>query len=180
MDGGIIAQHCLHPEPKFLGPDDRPCGRETRGFLHRRHVEIGKKIPIRKEGNSRWQEGNDATMLDNFESEQPDATATEYERAKGKGKHKTHAVASAELREWLGQVPLDLISYHKGIDRHTLRSIRNGKPARREALTKLEELKKLWMHAERCNGLEQAVNAIRRSRHEYSDHRGLREFMKWA
>jgi hypothetical protein len=36
--------------------------------------------------------------------------------------------------------PLDLSCYHVGIDRHTLRNVRNGKPARREVLAALTEL----------------------------------------
>jgi hypothetical protein len=53
--GGIIEQHRFHPEPKFCGSDGQPCGRNTRGLLQRRHVQIGRKIPIRKESNRRWE-----------------------------------------------------------------------------------------------------------------------------
>jgi len=74
--GGIIEQHRFHPEPKFCGADGQPCGRNTRGLLERRHVQIGRKIPIRKESNRRWEGGNDATILQGYDVEQPDSTAT--------------------------------------------------------------------------------------------------------
>jgi hypothetical protein len=85
-----------------------------------------------------------------------------------------------QLREWMGRVPLDLCSYHMGIDRHTLRNIRNGKPARREVLAALMELKKLWINAEQCGGLERAREAMRRSRRDYKSGGQLRELMLLA
>jgi hypothetical protein len=92
-------------------------------------------------------------------------------------KHATHAVALLQLREWLGRIPLDLVSYHTGIDRHTLRSVRDGNPARREVLVALMELKKLWINAEQCGGLKSARDAIRRSRRDYKNGGGLRDLM---
>jgi hypothetical protein len=175
--GGIIEQHRFHPEPKFCGPDGQPCGRNTRGLLQRRHVEIGRKVPIRKESSRRWQEGNDPSMLPGYDVDNPDATATEYIRADEKRKHPTHAIASPQVREWLGRVPLDLISYHLGIDRHTLRNIRDGKRARKEVLAALKELKKLWINAELSGGLRNAQDAIRRSRCDYKNGGQLRDLM---
>jgi hypothetical protein len=81
------------------------------------------------------------------------------------------------LREWMGRVPLDLSSYHMGIDRHTLRNVRNGKPARREVLAALTELKKLWINAEQCGGLESARDAMRRSRRDHKSGGQWRDLM---
>jgi hypothetical protein len=175
--GGIIEQHRFHPEPKFCGPDRQPCGRNTQGLLERRHVQIGRKVPIRKESNRRWEGGNDPSILQGYDLEQPDSTATEYVRMDAKQKHATHAVGSTQLRVWLQRVPLDLVSYHLGVDRHTLRSIREGKPARREILANLMELKKLWINAEQCGGLKGAQEAIRRARPDYKKGEGLRDLM---
>jgi hypothetical protein len=112
-----------------------------------------------------------------YEAEQPDSTAKEYVRTDQKRKHATHAVASTQLREWLRRVPLDLCSYHLGIDRHTIRTVRDGKPARREVLAALMELKKLWINAEQCGGLESARDAMRRSRRDYKHGGQLRKLM---
>jgi hypothetical protein len=81
--GGIIEQHRFHPEPKFCGADGQPCGRNTRGLLEQRHVQIGRKIPIRKESNRRWEGGNDPSILQDHELDRPDSTATEYVRTDG-------------------------------------------------------------------------------------------------
>jgi hypothetical protein len=175
--GGIIEQHRFHPEPKFCGSDGQPCGRNTRGLLERRLVQIGRKIPIRKESNRSWQAGNDPSILQNYELEQPDSTASEYIRMEDKRKHATHGVASTQLRHWLGRIPLDLVSYHAGIDRHTLRSVRDGKPARREVLVALMELNKLWINAEQCGGVKGARDSIRSSRRDYKNGGGLRDLL---
>jgi hypothetical protein len=140
-------------------------------------VQIGRKIPIRKESNGSWQAGNDPSILQSYELEQTDSTAKEYVRADERRKHATHAAASTQLREWIGRVPLDLCSYHMGIDRHTLRNVRDGKPARREVLATLMELKKLWINAEQCGGLESARDAMRRSRSDYKNGGGLRDLL---
>jgi hypothetical protein len=175
--GGIIEQHRFHPEPKFCGSDGQPCGRNTRGLLERRHVEIGRKIPIRKESNRRWEGGNDATILQGYDLEQPDSTATEYVRMGDSPKHKTHALALTQVREWLRRIPLDLVSYHIGVDRHTLRSVRDGKPARREILVILTELRKLWINVEQCGALKGAQDAIRSARRDYKNGGELREII---
>lgn len=175
--GGIIEQHRFHPERKFCGRDGQPCGRNTRGLLQRRHVQIGLKIPIRKESNRRWEGGNDPSILQGYDLEQPDSTATEYVRMGDRRKHATHTVASTQLRRWLGRIPLDLVSYHAAVDRHTLRSVRDGNLARREVLVALMELKKLWINAEQCGALKSARDAIRGSRRDYKNGGGLRDLM---
>jgi hypothetical protein len=161
----------------WIALDGQPCGRNTCGLLERRHVQIGRKILIRKESNRRWEHGNDLSMLSGHELDQPDSTATEYVRLEDSRKHKTHAVASMPLREWLKRVPLDLVSYHANIDRHTLRSVRDAKPARREILFTLAELKKLWLNAEKCGALKIAKEAVRKSRRDYTNCGELRELM---
>jgi hypothetical protein len=145
--------------------------------MERRHVQIGRKIPIRKESNRHWEEGNDLSILQDHGLDQPDSTATEYVRTDDSPKHSSHAVASSQLREWLGLIPLDLVSYHTGIDRHTLRSVRDGNPARREVLAALKETKKLWINAERCGELKSVIDSIRQSRRDYKKGGGLREVM---
>ena len=84
-------------------------------------------------------------------------------------KHKTHAVASPRLREWLGRIPLNLISSDVGIKKDTMLAVREGKPVRPEVLVTLMEVKRLWIIAEQHgNGaLESALDLIRRSRRDY-------------
>jgi len=70
-----------------------------------------------------------------------------------------------------------LVSYHTGIDRHTLRSVRDGNPARREVLVALKETKKLWINAERCGELKSVIDSLRRSRRDYKNGGELPELM---
>jgi hypothetical protein len=47
----VIEEYATHPEPKSLGPDGRPCDRQTVGLLGRRPVEIAELVYIGKEAN---------------------------------------------------------------------------------------------------------------------------------
>lgn len=47
----VIADYRGHPESKSLGPDGRPCGRETAGLLRRRPVHAANLVYIGKEAN---------------------------------------------------------------------------------------------------------------------------------
>lgn len=49
--GGVIEEYENHPEPKCAGAGGKPCNRRTIGLLQRRHVWIGKLVPIGKESN---------------------------------------------------------------------------------------------------------------------------------
>jgi hypothetical protein len=48
----VILEYRVHPEPKSLGPDGRPCGRATIGLLQRRPVRVGAIVYIGKESNA--------------------------------------------------------------------------------------------------------------------------------
>jgi len=49
--GSVIEEYENHPEPKCAGTDGKPCKQRTTGLLQRRHVRIGKLVPIGKESN---------------------------------------------------------------------------------------------------------------------------------
>src|SRR5207248_1414300 len=90
-----------------------------------------------------------------------DSTATEYVRAEHKLNHRSHTVASPQLREWLKKISLSLISRITGIKREHLRAIRDGKPGRRKTLAALADLKHCWIDAEQSGSLRHAIAAIR-------------------
>ncbi len=64
----LLYRYMFHPEAKSLGPDGKPCGRETRGLLQRTHVIAGKHRRIGKEADRRWEEGDDFESQLLFES----------------------------------------------------------------------------------------------------------------
>ncbi len=49
--GDVIAEYRIHPEPKSLGPDGRPCHEATRGLLQRRPVIAAYIRYVGKESN---------------------------------------------------------------------------------------------------------------------------------
>jgi hypothetical protein len=49
--GSVIEEYENHPEPKCADADGKPCNQRTIGLLQRRHVRIGKIVPIGKESN---------------------------------------------------------------------------------------------------------------------------------
>lgn len=49
--GDVIARYRTHPEPKSLGPDGTPCGKQTVGLLQRRSVTLRELVHIGKETN---------------------------------------------------------------------------------------------------------------------------------
>lgn len=49
--GELARAYGVHPEPKSLGPDGRPCGRGTVGLLSRRPVIATRIVHIGKESN---------------------------------------------------------------------------------------------------------------------------------
>lgn len=49
--GGVAAAYPFHPEPKRLGPDGRPCHKQTAGLLRRRPVRAAGMLCIGKEAH---------------------------------------------------------------------------------------------------------------------------------
>jgi hypothetical protein len=60
----ILAQYLRHPEVKSLAPDGSACAASTRGLLRRTSIHAGDVIPIGKESDRRWEQGEDPSMLD--------------------------------------------------------------------------------------------------------------------
>jgi len=138
--GGILDAYRFHPEVKFLGPDGRPCGMDTRGLLQRMFIEGGVKLPIRKESNRRWVEGDDSSLLPGDENEALDSTGAVFERDRGRKYHTSIVPVQSEIREWLKTVPLARIEKKYGIRRQVLRAARDGQPVQRRIRKKLQAL----------------------------------------
>jgi len=52
------------PEVKSLAPDGTPCIGTTRGLLQRARITAGKLVPVGKETDRRWEQGEDPSMVD--------------------------------------------------------------------------------------------------------------------
>jgi hypothetical protein len=52
------------PEVKSLAPDGTPCLGTTKGLLQRATISAGKIVPVGKETDRRWEQGEDPSMID--------------------------------------------------------------------------------------------------------------------
>ena len=60
----ILKQYLGKPEVKSLAPDGAPCLGTTRGILRRATIKAGKIVPVGKETDRRWEQGEDPSMID--------------------------------------------------------------------------------------------------------------------
>lgn len=60
----ILRQYLSKPEVKSLAPDGTPCIGTTRGLLLRAKIVAGRLVPVGKETDRRWEQGEDPSMLD--------------------------------------------------------------------------------------------------------------------
>jgi len=128
----LLYRYMMHPEAKSLGPDGKPCKRDTRGLLQRVHVIAGKHKHIGKECDRRWEEGDD------FES------TMEYETIEYvKNGEESNPDGMAKASEWtIRQIKKigfpSLIQL--GCTRHHLRTICRGELVRISVLHEYEQM----------------------------------------
>jgi hypothetical protein len=60
----ILRQYLAKPEVKSLAPDGTPCTGTTQGLLRRTKIVAGRVIPVAKETDRRWEQGEDPSTLD--------------------------------------------------------------------------------------------------------------------
>src|SRR5262249_43482145 len=60
----VLRQYLEKAEFKSLAPDGTPCLSSTHGLLKRAIIEAGKIIPVGKETDRRWEQGEDPSMVD--------------------------------------------------------------------------------------------------------------------
>jgi hypothetical protein len=60
----ILRQYLRHPEAKSLAPDGQECVVSTQGLLRRASIVAGEIVPVGKETDRRWEQGEDASLVD--------------------------------------------------------------------------------------------------------------------
>ena len=60
----ILNQYLGKAEVKSLAPDGAPCGPWTKGLLRRAKIVARQLIPVGKERDRHWEQGEDPSMLD--------------------------------------------------------------------------------------------------------------------
>jgi hypothetical protein len=71
----VLQQYLNKAEAKSLAPDRSPCSARTSGLLRRVHVVATDVVPVCKETDRRWEEGEDISLID--------STVKVFHRAKG-------------------------------------------------------------------------------------------------
>jgi hypothetical protein len=60
----LLRKYLGKAEVKSLAPDGTPCTGTTRGLLQRARITAGKLVPVGKETDRRWEQGEDPSMID--------------------------------------------------------------------------------------------------------------------
>ena len=60
----LLRKYLGKPETKSLAPDGTPCTATTHGLLQRARITAGKLVPVGKETDRRWEQGEDPSMVD--------------------------------------------------------------------------------------------------------------------
>ncbi len=112
----ILRLYLRRPESKSLAPDGTPCVADTQGLLRRASIVAGQIIPVGKETDRRWEQGEDMSLLD--------FKVLEY-RPSGK-----LVIADASLRDELAKLPLRELMRRTGLSQKALYAILRGKAVR--------------------------------------------------
>lgn len=116
----VLRQYLRRPESKSLAPDGTPCFANTRGLLRRASIVAGRIIPVGKETDRRWEQGEEMSLVDFRVLEyQPDGNMV---------------VADAVQRDEIAKPPIKELVRRANIDRNTIRRILRGQPVRRATL----------------------------------------------
>jgi hypothetical protein len=120
----ILRLYLRRPESKSLAPDGNPCTADTHGLLKRASVVAGEIVPIGKEMDRRWEQGEDIDLLD--------SQVLEY-RAEGK------LVSADDLfREKMLKFGVRQLMREAGLSQKTIYAVLRGQPVRQRTLATLK------------------------------------------
>jgi hypothetical protein len=116
----ILRLYLRRPESKSLAPDGTPCVADTQGLLRRASVVAGQIVPVGKETDRHWEQGEDMSLAD-FQ-------VLEY-RADGK-----LVIADETLRETMSKFGVRELIRTTGLSQKTIYAILRGLPVRKRTL----------------------------------------------
>lgn|SRR5208282_221049 len=118
--GIILRLYLRRPESKSLAPDRTPCVADTQGLLRRASIVAGEIVPVGKETDRHWEQGEDMSLVD--------FRVLEY-RPSGK-----LVIADAALREEMAKFSLRELMRKTGLSQKTIYAILRGQPVRKRTL----------------------------------------------
>lgn len=119
----ILRLYLRRPESKSLAPDGTPCVADTQGLLGRVSIVAGRIIPVGKETDQHWEQGEDMSLLD--------FKVLEYWQSS------KMVVADAALLDEMAKYSMRELMRKTGLSQHTLETIRAGNPVRRTTLQRM-------------------------------------------
>ena len=119
----VLRSYLKKPESKSLAPDGSVCGAETRGLLRRDSVVATGILPVGKECDRRWEQGEDISLAD-FQ-------VLEY-RQTGQ-----MLIANSALREKIIEYGIRKLMRDTGLSQHTIEAVLEGKAVRRKTLERI-------------------------------------------
>jgi len=122
----ILRLYLRRPESKSLAPDGSPCVADTQGLLRRASVIAGEIVPIGKEADRHWEQGEDMSLVD-FQ-------ILEY-RAGGK-----LVTADEALRERMNKFGLRELMRKTGLSQKTIYAILRGQPVRKRTIAIVKQI----------------------------------------
>jgi hypothetical protein len=134
--GSVIEEYENHPEPKCAGADGKPCSQRTTGLLQRRHVRIGKIVPIGKESN-KLEEALAGLIHDERDviAEYPDPKRSEW---------------LTETVPILNTIPTSELEKETGLSRSAVKDIKAGRSIpHRKNREKLISISQCWNQSNR-------------------------------
>lgn len=120
----VLNQYLKKPEVKSLSPDGTPCTGATQWLLGRAKIAAGNLIPVGKETDRHWEQGEDPSMLD--------SGIHVYE------KQRKMLVADQALRDEITKHGLRQLMRATTLSQHTIEAIRDSKAVRRTTLERLQ------------------------------------------
>jgi hypothetical protein len=115
----ILSQYSRHPEAKSLAPDGTACVGSTQGLLGRTSIVAGEVVPVGKETDRHWEQGEDPSLLD----------------FKLKEYRKTRLVVAetSDRRKWK-RTGIRRLMRKSGLSQKAVYAIINAEPVRRATL----------------------------------------------
>ena len=122
----LLRKYLGKPEMKSLAPDGTPCTRATQGLLLRSKIVAGRIIPVGKETDRHWEQGEDPSMVD--------SDIYVYE------KRTKLVVAEVSERKRLAAIGLRRLMRECKLSQAPISRAIKGKPVRRRTLTIIRQV----------------------------------------
>ena len=120
----LLRKYLGKAEVKSLAPDGTPCTGTTRGLLQRARITAGRLVPVGKETDRRWEQGEDPSMIDSDVYVNEKRTKLVIADPSERKKFKAIGLRRLARESNLSLAPVGKAIKGKGVRRQTLSIIR--------------------------------------------------------